>query len=461
MRKILIFALIIIGAIFVIRSQSVVSQEQKQPLPLGPLKYETKKPRVSTDDFYQEIELFTDALILIRSEYVEEPKYKDLIYGALKGMLQSLDDYSQFLDPDAYKEVKVETEGEFGGLGIEIAIKDGLLTVISPIDDTPAHRAGLKANDRIVKIDGEITKDITIMEAVKKLRGQPGTQVTVTIMREGAEKLLDFTITRDIIKIKSIRKAKLFEDNIGYIRLSEFQEGSAEELEETLGKLEKMGMDSLILDLRNNPGGLLDSAIKVTEKFIPPGKVIVSTRGRMGKQYMVFRSTAKNKHRTYPLIILISKGSASGSEIVAGAIQDYKRGILVGTKTFGKGSVQTVIPLSDGSALRLTTSKYFTPNGRLIHDKGIEPDVEVKFEEREFKETSEKEEIFEKVKQKEKDIQGKEVEPKEVKEVKTTLKEFMREQGFYDNQLVRAVDLLKGIKLYRQQQQILSQEPLK
>ena len=434
MRKILIFCLIVIGAILIFQIQAVVSEEQKAP-------------EVSKDDFYKEIELFTDALTLIRSDYAEETKYKDLIYGALKGMLRSLDPYSQFLDPDAYKEVRVETEGEFGGLGIEIAIKDGLLTVIAPIDDTPAYRVGLKADDRIVKIDGEITRDITLMEAVKKLRGKPGTEVTVTVMREGAEKLLDFTITRDIIKIKSIRRAKLFEEDIGYIRLSEFQERSPQDMEKELRKLEKLGMNSLILDLRNNPGGLLDSAVKVAEKFIPSGKVIVSTRGRRAEQSMVFKSRARGKHRTYPLIVLISKGSASGSEIVAGAIQDYKRGILLGTKTFGKGSVQTVVPLVDGSALRLTTSKYFTPSGRCIHEKGIEPDVEVAFQEREFKEVSAEESVFEKVNKKDKEIQK--------KEVKTTLRDFMHERGFYDNQLVRAVDLLKGLKLYKERGELL------
>ena len=454
MRKVLIFCLIVVAMVFAFRLQEVISEEQKQPLSLGPLKLEEKKPKPSEDEFYKEIELFTDALTLIRSEYVEEVKYKDLIYGSLKGMLRSLDDYSQFLNPEEYKEVKVETEGRFGGLGIQIAIKEGLLTIIAPIDDTPAFRAGLKANDKIVKIDGEITRDITLMEAVKKLRGEPGTQVTVTIMREGAEKLLDFTITRDIIKVKSIRRAKLFEDNIGYIRLSEFQERSPEELEEALGKLEKLGMDSLVLDLRNNPGGLLDSAVKVAEKFIPAGKVIVSTRGRMGRQDMVFRSSLIGKHRTYPLIVLISQGSASGSEIVAGAIRDYKRGMLLGTKTFGKGSVQTVVPLVDGSALRLTTSKYFTPNGRCIHEKGIEPDVQVNFQEQEFKEVSPQESVFEKVNEKELEQKPEIKEEKEEEDDKTTLEEFMHEEGFYDNQLVRAVDLLKGIKLYQTKKQL-------
>ncbi len=448
MRKIFIFCLVATGVIIVLQNQPAIGGEKKEPFSLGPLRLEAKKPQAAEDDFYKEIELFTDTLTLIRSEYVEESEYKDLIYGALKGMLRALDSYSQFLDPEEYKEVKVETEGEFGGLGIEIAIKDGLLTIIAPIDDTPAYRAGLKAEDRIVKIEGEITKDISLMEAVKKLRGKPKTQVTMTIMREGADKLLDFTSTRDIIKIKSIRQAKLFEDNIGYIRLSEFQEKSSQDLEIALTKLEKLGMDSLILDLRNNPGGLLDSAVKVAEKFIPAGKVIVSTRGRESKQDMVFTSMPKRQHRSYPLVVLISNGSASGSEIVAGAIQDYNRGILLGTKTFGKGSVQTVIPLADGSALRLTTSKYFTPGGRCIHDKGIEPDIKVEFEERELKETSAKDSLFEKVEEQDEDSQHQKHQPQAVNELEVALQEFMATSGFYDNQLVRAVDLLKGIQVY-------------
>ncbi|MBN2097428.1 MAG: S41 family peptidase [Candidatus Omnitrophica bacterium] len=450
-KRILVLCLIVSGAIFIFQNRAVISEEQKQPFTLGPLKLEAKQAQPAADDFYEDIELFTDTLTLIRSEYVEESKYKDLIYGALKGMLSSLDPYSQFLDPQAYKEVKVETEGEFGGLGIEIAIKDGLLTIISPIDDTPAFRAGLKADDRIVKIEGELTRDITLLEAVKKLRGKPGTDVTITILREGAEKLLDITVTRDIIKVKSIRRAKLLDDNIGYIRLSEFQERSPEELEQALSQLEDLGMDSLILDLRNNPGGLLDSAVKVAEKFIPAGKEIVSTRGRINRQNMVFSSSLRGKHRSYPLVVLISKGSASGSEIVAGAIQDYHRGILLGTKSFGKGSVQTVIPLADGSALRLTTSKYFTPSGRCIHDKGIEPDIKVEFEEAELKKSTEKDSVFEKVKEDTKKPEEKPQVPKEKEQIQLTLEEFMLEQGFYDNQLVRAMDLLKGIKLYQKE----------
>lgn len=449
MRKALILTLVAITTVFIFHSTLVISEE------------------ASTDDFYNEVELFTDVLSLIRADYVEETKYKDLIYGALKGMMRSLDDYSQFLTPDEYKEVRVETEGEFGGLGIEITIKDGLLTIIAPIDDTPAFKAGVKSNDRIVKIDGELTKDITLMEAVKKLRGVPGSEVSLTILREAAERLLDITIVRDIIKVKSIRRAKLFGDGIGYIRLTEFQERSADELEENLRKLEDLGMDSLVLDLRNNPGGLLDSAVKVSEKFIPSGKVIVSTQGRKSHQEMVFHSKRGTKHRTYPMVVLVSGGSASGSEIVAGAIKDYKRGILLGTKTFGKGSVQTVIPLSDGSALRLTTSKYFTPSGRCIHEEGIEPDVEVEFQERPFDEASKEKTVFKKVEEQEKkQEQEKKEEKKEeekeedkAKQVKISLQDYMQDIGFYDNQLVRAVDLLKGIKLYNRHQDLV-QTPL-
>lgn len=389
----------------------------------------SKEEQETRDDFYEEIELFTDCISIIRAEYVDEVKHKDLIYGSLRGMLVSLDPYSQFMDPDTYKEIKVETEGEFGGLGIEITIKDGLLTIVTPIDGTPAYHAGLKAQDKIVKIDGELTRDITLMEAVRKLRGKPGTQVTVTIMRERARKLLDFTITRDIIKIESIKQAKIIEDNIGYIRLVEFQEKTLGDLESALENLKNQGMQGLVLDLRNNPGGLLDVAVEVADKFLEPDRMIVSTQGRIRSQNLEFKSHAKNAHTDYPLVILINGGSASGSEIVAGAIQDHQRGLLLGTKTFGKGSVQTVIPLRDGSAIRLTTSKYYTPSGRSIHGEGIVPDVVVEFEEEEPREepNDKSAKVFDKIEN----------------------GEAIEEEEIYDNQLVRAVDLLKGIKIYQ------------
>ncbi|MEA3328333.1 MAG: S41 family peptidase [Candidatus Omnitrophota bacterium] len=332
---------------------------------------------------YDQLPIFADAISIIQTDYVEEVGARDIIYGALQGMLSSLDKHSQFLNPDTYREMKVETKGEFGGLGIVITIRDSLLTIISPIEDTPAYKAGVESGDKIIKINNESTKDITLMEAVKKMRGKPGTDCTLTILREPEQKLLEFPITRAVIKIKSVKDVRLVEGRTGYIKLIEFQEKTPRDLEQALDNLEKQGMDRLILDLRNNPGGLLDVAVKVADKFISSGKPIVSTRGRRDSQNMKFRASARFTHPGYPLIVLVNKGSASGSEIVAGAIQDHKRGVLLGEKTFGKGSVQTVIPLSDGSALRLTTAKYFTPSGICIHDIGITPDVVVEPESRE------------------------------------------------------------------------------
>lgn len=389
-----------------------------------------------TEDIYKQLELFSDVISIVRAEYVDDVKSKELIYGAMKGMIQSLDKYSEFMDPDTYAEMKVETEGEFGGIGIEIAIKDDILTVIAPIEDTPAYKAGLKAGDRIVKIDKDITRGITLLEAVKKLRGKPGTQIPVTILRESEGRILEFAITRDIIKVKSIRKAEILEDKIGYIRLSVFQERSAKDLEDALVELEKKGMDSLILDLRNDPGGLLNVAADVTGKFLPEGEMIVYTKGRDKRQDMEFKAKDKKPRTEYPLVILVDQGSASGSEIVAGAIQDHKRGIVVGTKTFGKGSVQTVIPLSDGSGLRLTTSKYYTPGGRSIHGQGIIPDIVIEREEKAKEESKPKpEEVFEKLEETPPPTGKKEEVPPSVKKEE------------YDNQLQRAVDVIKTIKI--------------
>lgn len=395
-----------------------------------------ESPKMS-DDLYKELELFSDAVSIIRSDYVEEPKSKDLIYGALKGMLSALDPYSQFLDPDTYNEMKIETEGEFGGIGIEITIKDNLLTVIAPIDDTPAYNVGLKSGDKIVKINGEITKDLTLIEAVKRLRGKPGTNVDVTVLREDEKKLLDFTITRSIIKLESIKKAEIIESGIGYIRLSEFQEKTQSDLEKALKSLEAEGMKGLILDIRNNPGGLLDSAVDVSERFLEEGRTIVSTKGRVESQNFIFKSKNKNKHLDYPMVVLINGGSASASEIVAGAIQDHKRGIIMGTKSFGKGSVQTVVPLSDGSAVRLTTSKYFTPSGRSIHEHGIDPDIAVEYKDMSKEETDEedKSDIFDQLMKKPEDNEEKKNEEKKKKEK-------------YDNQILSALDVLKGIIIY-------------
>ncbi|MFH0839337.1 MAG: S41 family peptidase [Candidatus Omnitrophota bacterium] len=406
---------------------------------------ETQK-KSSPADFYTELELFADVITTIQSDYVEEVKPKDLIYGALKGMLLSLDKHSQFMDPDLYNEMKIDTEGEFGGIGIEIGIKDDLLTVIAPIDSTPADRAGLKPNDKIVKIDEEPTRDITLAEAVKKLRGKAGTKVSLTILRDKEKELLEFTIMRDIIKLKNIKEAKVFEDNIGYIRLVEFRENSLRDFDAALTNLIKKGIDSLIIDLRNNPGGLLNSAVDITERFLAPGDMVVYTKGRIKSQNMEFKARYPRPFLEYPLVVMVNNGSASASEILAGALQDHKRAIIVGTKTFGKGSVQTVIPLRDGSAIRLTTSKYFTPLGRSIHGEGILPDVVI--DEEEFKQEAsskdETEDVFEKI---EKDRKVKEEKPQGEQEAKK--EERKPTEKITDIQLLRALDIIKGIKIYK------------
>jgi len=390
------------------------------------------------DDLYRQVELFSDTLAIIQSEYVDEVQPKALIYGALRGMLSSLDPHSQFLEPDAYNELKVDTEGKFGGLGIEITLKDGLLTVVTPIEDTPAWKAGIKTNDRIVKINNDLTRDMTLTEAVKRLRGKPGEAVNITILRESENKILEFKIVRDIIKISNIKEASILEDGIGYLRVVEFRENTAKDMDTALENLKKEGMNALIIDLRNNPGGLLDSAVKATEKFIGKGKLIVYTKGRRISQNLEFVSQDSHPITDLPIVVLINEGSASGSEIMAGALQDYKRAIILGTKSFGKGSVQTVIPLSDGSALRLTTSKYFTPSGKEIHGKGIMPDIVVEDGKMEAVESAESktvkpEQVFEQIEKK-----GKPAKPQ------------VKNDYSLDEQLKAAVDVIKGIKIYKE-----------
>ncbi|OGX28797.1 MAG: hypothetical protein A3B78_00515 [Omnitrophica WOR_2 bacterium RIFCSPHIGHO2_02_FULL_67_20] len=395
------------------------------------------------EELYKELELFEHALSIVRSDYVEEPKAKELIYGALKGMLATLDPYSQFMDPDSYNELKVDTEGEFGGLGIEITIKDDLLTVISPIEGTPAANAGVMPGDRIVKIDGELTRGITLIEAVKKLRGKPKTSVTLTIFREGDTELKEVALERAIITIESVREASLLEDKIGYIRLSDFREKTTNDLEAVVKRLKGEGMDSVIFDLRNNPGGLLDVAVSVSELFLQRNQLIVSTKGRLRNQNQEMHSRTTGLVNDLPMVVLINEGSASASEIVAGAIQDHHRGIVMGTKSHGKASVQTIFPLKDGSALRLTTSKYFTPSGRSIHGQGIMPDVEVPFERPPEDKPKEKDkggsnsgpQLFD------------QIEAGQDPNAKPSASLIERKRA--DNQLARALDLLKGIKVYQ------------
>ncbi len=326
---------------------------------------------------YEELKTFTEVMSMVRKYYVEEVKTKDLIYGAIKGMLSSLDPHSSFMPPEAYKEMQVETKGEFGGLGIQIGIKDKALTVIAPIDDTPASRAGIKAGDRIVKINKESTRDMSLQDAVSKMRGAPKTSVTISLLRDGWEGPKDFTLTREIIKIKSV-KSKVLDDGIGYIKISQFQEQTASDLSGAINKLTEEKVNSLVLDLRNNPGGLLNSAIDVASKFLPKGKLVVYTKARSGEKSEFF--TDGDSNFSQPMVVLVNQGSASASEIVAGALKDWNRAIILGTQTFGKGSVQTVIPLSDGAGLRLTTAKYYTPKGISIQNTGITPAIVVKLE---------------------------------------------------------------------------------
>ncbi|MCX5707007.1 MAG: S41 family peptidase [Candidatus Omnitrophica bacterium] len=421
MRKKIIITLIIGLGIFAFVSLAISGIERKKK-----------------DDLYRQVELFSDTLAIIQNDYVDETKPKDLIYGALKGMLASLDAHSQFMDPETYNELKVETVGEFGGQGeLEITIKDSLLTIITPIEGTPAWKAGVKPEDRIVKINSDLTRDMTLTDAVKKMRGKPGESVNLTILRESEKKLLEFKITRDIIKIKDIKEAKILEDNIGYIRLVEFRENTPKDFNAALEKLSKLGMNALILDLRNNPGGLLESAVKVSEKFIPKDKIIVYTKGREKKQNYEFISHCAHPLFNLPIVVLINEGSASGSEIVAACLQDYKRAIILGVKSFGKGSVQTVIPLSDGSALRLTTSKYFTPLGKVIHNKGVMPDIVV-------------EEAKDSI------IRHEEVKADRLKDVFEEIENIDKTANGLkapdyksDTQLIRAVDVLKAAKFYK------------
>ncbi len=324
---------------------------------------------------YENLRLFTEVLSIVQSQYVDEVTPKDIIYNAIKGTLRGLDPHSSFLDPEMYREMQVETSGSFGGLGIEITLRDDVLTVVAPIEGTPAYRAGIQPGDRILKIEGLSTKDMQLADAVKRMRGKPGSKITITIVREGWTEPKEVLITREQIRVQSVKTNQL-EPGIEYIRLRQFQEQTANDLETSLEKYTKEGkIQGLVLDLRNNPGGLLTSAVEVTEKFLEPGKLVVYTEGRVRNQNMRFSSNGKRTFTTFPIVVLVNQGSASASEIVAGALQDWGRAVVLGSQSFGKGSVQTIIPLSDGSGLRLTTAKYFTPKGRSIHGKGITPDI--------------------------------------------------------------------------------------
>ena len=292
-------------------------------------------------------------------------------------MLQSLDAHSQFLDPEMYSDMKEDTSGQFGGLGIVISLKDGVLTIVAPMEDTPGFRAGLLAGDKIIEIDGESTEGLSLPEAVKLLRGAPDTTVTIKVLRPETQEIKDVSVVRAEIKVPSVKGETILENGIGYLRITQFNSPTAEALQRALDELEEQGMRALVIDLRNNPGGLLTAAIEVSQKFLNRGDLIVYTQGRDPYQKQQFRARGRRRYLELPIAILVNGGSASASEIVAGALQDHNRAILVGEKTFGKGSVQSVIGLDDGSAIRLTTAKYYTPSERVIHEHGIAPQIEV------------------------------------------------------------------------------------
>jgi len=384
------------------------------------------------DDAYQQIHLLTRSLMLIRHNYVDESKvsYSNLITSALNGMLSSLDPYSQFLEPTEYKDLKEDTQGAFGGIGIQIGVKDNILTVISPMEDTPASRAGLLAGDKIVEIDGQRTETLGLRDAVHRLRGAKGTTARLKILRGKETK--EYTLIREIIRVTSIKGVRMIEDGIAYVRVTDFSETTAGALLEALRKLETNTVKALVLDLRNNPGGLLTSAIECSSLFLGRGELVVSTRGRdTNPREIAARSSGQAHYTGFPMAILVNGGSASAAEIVAGALQDNKRAVLVGEPTFGKGSVQNVIPLDNGNALRLTTAHYYTPSGRLIHEKGIEPDVVVPIAVEEWPD------IFRK---------------RAFVESSVPLPESEKPANFdhiTDRQLDRAVDLLKGILIFR------------
>ncbi|MFN7065092.1 MAG: S41 family peptidase [Aquificaceae bacterium] len=335
----------------------------------------------SQQDDYRYFRLFTDVFKTVRENYVSETNTKDLIYGALNGMLRSLDPFSAFLTPEQYREFREETEGEFGGVGIEIGMERGRPIVISPIEGTPAFRAGVRSGDIILEIDGEDTSNMSLMDVVKRIRGKPGTKVNLTIMRKGLDKPIRLELERSIIRIESVKWTKY--EEIGYIRLSQFTDGSGREVEKTLKILTSQGVKGIVLDLRNDPGGLLTEAINISELFLREGKLIVYTKTRKGEINRYFSMKKPAIPENVPLVVLINRGSASASEIVAGALQDNKRAIIVGEKSFGKASVQNIISLEDGSAIKLTVAYYYTPLGRLIDKRGIQPDVEVKITEQE------------------------------------------------------------------------------
>jgi carboxyl-terminal processing protease len=409
-----------------------------------------------SDEPYEELKIFSDVIQLIEKEYVDDVEPKELIQKAIQGMVQSLDPHSSLLPPEAFEDLQIDTQGKFTGIGIHITMKDGFVTVISPIEDTPAYKAGIIAQDRIIKVDGKPVKDLR--EAVNMMRGPKGTQVSVTIAREGEKEPIDFELVRDVIPIVSVKEVDL-KNGYGYIRLSQFSGSTTKELEAALKKMEsaKVPMKGLILDLRNNVGGLLNQAIQVSDLFLQEGKIL-SIEGRNKKNTKVYMATPDTVSRKYPIVVLINGGSASASEIVAGALQDQKRALILGTTSFGKGSVQTVETLRDGSGLKLTIARYYTPNGRSIQAKGIEPDIVLKHKRIDPKDSQEEGLLKEKdllnhlEAEPDKNINQKS-EPKKSKsknqEMEFRVGPLTVDQLRTDNQVMRALEILNSYDIFK------------
>jgi carboxyl-terminal processing protease len=393
------------------------------------------------NNLYQQMDLFVRVLEKVRQEYVDGEKvsYQELIYGALRGMLNTLDPHSEFMEPAKYEDLRNDTEGSYGGVGLVISLRDNILTVVSPMEDTPAYKAGVLPGDKIIRIEGKSTEKMSLTDAVKRLKGEAGTAVHITVSRPSLTQPKEVTLTRSVIKLDTVkdieghRNFPLSENKIGYIRLVQFGEQTASDLKEGLRKLKKEGMEGLILDLRNNPGGLLDQAVQVCQLFVKRGELIVSTEGRGPQADAKYVSHGRDEYPDLQMVVLVNGGSASASEIVAGCLQDRGRAFIMGEQTFGKGSVQSIMPLQDGSALRLTTAKYYTPSHKVIHEKGITPDSVIPM-------SAEEEEALSFKRN-----------PGSVDYLDEPRKQFVKDAR--DIQLDRATDFLKGMLLLRDRAQ--------
>jgi carboxyl-terminal processing protease len=433
------YALILLLGVFVgvgvtlersVHAERAAAKPADQPLPID------------------ELRTFTEVFSRIKADYVEPVEDKKLLRDAIQGMLAGLDPHSSFLDPEGFKEIRVGTEGEFGGLGIEVTMEDGFVKVVSPIEDTPAARAGLKTGDLIIRLDSKAVKGMALNDAVKQMRGKPGSDIVLTVVREGQPKPLTFTLTRAVIKIQSV-KHRMLENGFGYVRITQFQANTGDGLKDALAKLKlqnKANLTGLVLDLRNNPGGVLNAAVAVSDAFLTSG-LIVYTEGRVADAELKFSATPADLINGAPMVVLVNGGSASASEIVAGALQDHKRAVIMGTKTFGKGSVQTILPMSGGSALKITTARYYTPNGRSIQATGILPDVVTEEAKVTKRDKAAGEESL-----KEADLPGHiEGKGKEKPSAKKDVPSVKLDTAGEDYQLQEALNLLKGISIFRAQ----------